>query len=120
MMKYKFEKQTFVRKNLLLVVQESEIIKIRDRFQKTINIKKQMRFDVITFREFFQFERITANFVTHDEVISFAIKQIIQRADSVSRKKQKNANSKHETAKKNVIEKIIEMIKHKKFERIKK
>ena len=89
MKKYKFNKHLIVRKNSLLIVQKFEIVKTRNRSQKTLNIRKQMKFDLFTFREFFQFERITMNLITNTETIVSEMKRIIQRADSASKKNRK-------------------------------
>ena len=52
-MKYKFENFSFVFENFLLTVQKSKIVKIRDQFQKILNIRKQMKFDAFTFCQLF-------------------------------------------------------------------
>ena len=89
MKKYKFNKHLIVWKVSLLIVRKFEIVKIRNWPQKTLNIQKQMKFDSFTFREFFQFERVTMNLVTNTETITFEIKRIIQRANPISEKNQK-------------------------------
>ena len=77
-----------------------------------------MKFDAFTFRKFFQFERITINLITHNEMMLSKIKRTIQRENSISEKKRKK-KFKTRNKKKNVIEKIIKTIKYRKFKMIK-
>ena len=86
MMKYRFEKNVLIRKKFLLIVREPENVKSRDRFSKTSNIRKQMKFDAFTFRQFFQFEQIIRDTVSTDETVPSEIERILHRANSAPRR----------------------------------
>ena len=80
-MKYRFEKFSSVSENFLLAVQEPEVVKIRDRPQKALNIRKQVKFDAFTFRQPSQFEQVIRNTASTDEIMSFEIERVVHRAD---------------------------------------
>lgn len=74
-------KHIFVFENSLLIVRESKMTKIKNQFQKTLNIRKQMKFNAFIFREFFHFEQMTINLITNNETILFEMKRTVQRAN---------------------------------------
>ena len=122
MMKYRFEKNVFIRKNFLLIVRESENVRFRDRFSGASNTRKQMKFDAFTFRQFFQFEQVIRDTISIDETVSSEIERILHRADSApkrerGKKRKKKRKRKREKRRK---KKIMKMIRHRWAEMLKK
>ncbi len=100
-------------------MQESEIAKSRDRFQKAENRKqsknaknvkmknvemfnkKKQAFQDSTTRKFFQFERVEMKMmIKHDEMINSKIKHAIHRADSISDRRRKRRRKRKRERKK--------------------
>jgi hypothetical protein len=73
------------------LIEESNIIRFRERFQETEN-KRTQTFDVIIDRQSSQFERVMMKTTSNDENLSAKMKRVIHQANSIFRRERRTRN----------------------------